>query len=196
MDHESKNSHHGGTSIVELDSTLGKLGLLVEGVPAEVKGSVTEVTRELRLSGNILHDGKLQEANEKEDLQQTGRGDLGQSGDSGGDGLEAGARVVNVSRKTNTGGGHNVSKDGELGDTSVLELNVTEAVEALLVGIGEHTEGIEESERRLGTDLALEGLEGGLGGNLGGRGEGGGRGDEGGGDSGLHCCCCGNIRVI
>ena len=188
MHHEGKDTHLGGTSIVKLDGTLGGLGLLVEGVPAEVKSSVTEVTRELSLSGNILHDGNLQKADEEEDLEKTGIRDLGEGGDSGGDGLEAGARVVNVSRKTNTGGGHNVSKDGKLGDTSVLELDITKAVEALLVGISEHTKGIEESERRLGADLALEGIEGGLGGNLGCGGKGGGRGDKGGGDGELHDC--------
>ena len=82
-----------------------------------------------------------------------------------------------------------MSKDSQLGDTSVLELDVTEAVEALLVSISKHTKRIEESKRRLGTDLALETLEGGLGGSLGSRGEGSGRGDEGGGNGGLHGCC-------
>ena len=88
-----------------------------------------------------------------------------------------------------------MSKHGKLGDTSVLELDVTKAVEALLVGIGEHTEGIEEPERRLGTDLALEGIEGGLRGDLGCRGESGGRSDEGGGNGGLHDDGC-NVCVL
>ena len=47
MDHKAKDAHHGGTAVVELDGTLGKLGLLVEGVPAEVKGAVAEVTGEI-----------------------------------------------------------------------------------------------------------------------------------------------------
>jgi hypothetical protein len=33
MDHKSKDSHHGGMTVVQLDGTLGELGLLVEEVP-------------------------------------------------------------------------------------------------------------------------------------------------------------------
>jgi len=182
VDHKSKDSHLGGTAIVELNGTLGGLGLLIKGVPAEVKGAITEVTRELSLSSNILHDSKLQESNEEEDLEESGRGNLGKSSDTSRDGVEAGSRVIDVSRKTNSGGGDNVSKDSQLGDTSVLKLDVTKAVEALLVSIIEHTERIEESKRSLGTDLSLESLNGSLGGGLGSRGEGGGGGDKGGGD--------------
>ena len=38
-------------------------------------------------------------------------------------------------------------------DAAVLDLDVTEAVEALLVGILEEAEGIEEAKRGLGTEL-------------------------------------------
>ena len=186
VDHKGKNSHLGGTAVVELNGTLLGLGLLVEGVPAEVDESIAEVTRELSLTGNILHDSKLQESNEEEDLGKSTSRDLAEGSDTSGDGVEAGSRVVNVSGKTNSGGGNDVSKDSQLGDTAVLELDVTEAVEALLIGIIEHTKRIEESKRRLGTEGILEGLEGGLGGGLGNRGESGGRGDEGGGDGSLH----------
>ena len=67
----------------------------------------------------------------------------------------------------------------KLTDAAVLDLNVTEAVEALLVGILEKAEGVEEAKGRLDTELRLEGLEGGGGGTLLGGGEGGGAGDEG-----------------
>ena len=61
-----------------------------------------------------------------------------------------------------------------------------EAVEALLVGIIKESEGVEESKRRLNSELRLEGVEGGGGlSNLGG-GEGGSRGGEGGKDGELH----------
>ena len=91
MDHKGKDSHLGGTAVVELDGALGGLGLLIEGIPAEVKGTVAEVTREFSLTGYILHDGKLQESNEEEDLEKSGRGNLGEGSDSTRDGVEAGS---------------------------------------------------------------------------------------------------------
>ena len=67
----------------------------------------------------------------------------------------------------------------KLADTAVLDLDVTEAVEALLVGILEEAERVEEAERGLGAELGFEGLEGGGGGTLLSGGEGSGRADEG-----------------
>jgi hypothetical protein len=52
VDHEAKDAHHGGTAVVELNGALGKLGLLVEGVPAKVEGTVAEVTGELGLASD------------------------------------------------------------------------------------------------------------------------------------------------
>ena len=68
----------------------------------------------------------------------------------------------------------------------MLDLNVTEAVEALLVGILKKAKRIEEAERGLGAELGLEGLEGGGGGTLLGGSEGGGAGDKGGNSSKLE----------
>ena len=68
----------------------------------------------------------------------------------------------------------------------MLELDVTEALETLLVGVGEEAEGVEEAERGLGAELRLEGLEGGGGGTLLGRSKGRGAGDEGGNGSKLE----------
>eukprot|EP00580_Thalassiosira_gravida_P001041 CAMPEP_0201601606 /NCGR_PEP_ID=MMETSP0492-20130828/2537_1 /ASSEMBLY_ACC=CAM_ASM_000837 /TAXON_ID=420259 /ORGANISM="Thalassiosira gravida, Strain GMp14c1" /LENGTH=99 /DNA_ID=CAMNT_0048064887 /DNA_START=199 /DNA_END=494 /DNA_ORIENTATION=- len=51
VDHKSKDTQHGGTAVVELDGTLGKLGLLVEVIPSEVDVSVTEVTDEVTRLG-------------------------------------------------------------------------------------------------------------------------------------------------
>ncbi|KAL3774546.1 hypothetical protein ACHAWO_003997 [Cyclotella atomus] len=68
--------------------------------------------------------------------------------------------VVDGSGKVDSGTGHNLSKEGKLSNTSVLDLNVTETVEALLGAVSrKHTEGIEESKRRLGTELVLEGTK-------------------------------------
>merc|ERR1719251_790941 len=183
MNHKSKDSHHGGTSVVELNSTLGELGLLIEGVPSEVKRSVTEVTGELSLSGNILHDEELEGSDEGNDLEKSGLGDGVDGGPSVGDGVEGGSSGVDVTRKVDSSTGDDVSEEGKLGNTSVLDLDVTEAVEALLVGIIKESEGIEESKRRLDSELRLEGVEGGGGlGNLGGS-EGGGRGGKSGEDA-------------
>jgi hypothetical protein len=82
VDHESEKTHLGGTALVELDGTLGELGLLIKGVPAIVKGTVTEVTGEFS-SGDVLHDGKLKEANEGKDLEGTEDGDFLGSSPSG-----------------------------------------------------------------------------------------------------------------
>jgi len=58
-----------------------------------------------------------------------------------------------VTSKVDSGAGDNLSKEGKLGDTSVLNLNVTKTVETILVGIVQKSKRIEESKRRLGTKL-------------------------------------------
>ena len=70
----------------------------------------------------------------------------------------------------------------------MLELDVTEALETLLVGVGEEAERIEETKRGLDTELVLEGRESGRGGTLLSGGEGGGAGDKAGEESELHFC--------
>jgi hypothetical protein len=185
VDHEGKDSHLGGTALVELDGTLGHLGLSVERVPAEVKGSVTEVTDEFS-SGDVLHDEELKDSNEGNKLGNSGSRDGGKGTETVGDRGEAQARVVNVSGETDSGLLDEVSSDGEHTDASVLDLDVTETVELLLVAISNHAEGIEESKRILGSKLTFEGLQGRGGGSLLGRGESDGRGDEGCDDNRLH----------
>jgi len=198
MHHKSKDTHHGGTSLVQLNSTLLQLGLLIEGIPSEVNGTVAEVTDELS-SGDILHDKELKETNKGDNLSESSAGDGVGSRDGGpsvGEGVEGVSGVVNVSGEVDSSAGDDVTQEGELGDTAMLDLDVTETVESLLVGIIEESEGIEESKRRLDTELVLESSEGG-GGLAGlGRGESGGAGDEGGDDGRLHGCflyrCYGN----
>mmetsp|Transcript_11608 Transcript_11608/g.24211 ORF Transcript_11608/g.24211 Transcript_11608/m.24211 type:complete len:205 (-) Transcript_11608:195-809(-) len=163
MNHEAKDAHHGSTAIVQLNGTLGQLGLLIKSVPAKVKGAIAEITGELRLSRHILHHSKLQEAHKQEDLDEARLGDGVGARDGSpavGNGVEGGARVVDVSGKVDAVTGHDLAKEGKLRDTSVLDLDVTEAIEPLLVSIGEHTKGIEESKGGLGTELGIEGLEG------------------------------------
>jgi hypothetical protein len=186
MYHKSKNSHHGGTSIVELDGTLGELGLLIKGVPAEVKGSVTEVTNELTLASYVLHDSKLKGSYEGYNLEKSSLWDGSYGGPAVRDGVEGGSGGVDVSWKVDSVTGHDLSEEGKLGDTSVLDLYVTKTVETFLVGIVKESKRIEESKWWLGSELRLEGAEGGGGlGNLG-RCEGGGGGGKGGGNDKLH----------
>ena len=188
VNHKSKDSHHGGTSLVQLNGALGHLGLGIEGVPAKVERVVTEVTDELS-SGDVLHHEQLKESDESNNLGNAGSGDGADGGETVGDISKGGAREVNVSRETDSGLLDKVSNDGKHGDTSVLDLDVTETVELVLVSVGNHAEGIVEAKRRLGSELILEGLQGGGGlGGLLGRGKGGGSGKEGGEDGELHIC--------
>mmetsp|Transcript_1782 Transcript_1782/g.2136 ORF Transcript_1782/g.2136 Transcript_1782/m.2136 type:complete len:229 (-) Transcript_1782:62-748(-) len=191
VNHKSEDSHHSSTSVVELDSTLLKLGLLIKVIPSEVNVSVTEVTNEL-VSGswNILHESNLKKTDEGNKLNKSSSWD-GVRSDKGGNsvrvGVEGVSGVVDASWKVDSSAGDNLSKESKLGDTSVLDLYVTKAVETFLVNISvQKSKRIEESKRRLGTKLGLEGVESGGGlCNLG-RSKGGGGGGKGGGDGKLH----------
>ena len=104
MDHNSKNAHHGGTAVVQLDSALGQLGLRVEGVPAEVDGAVAEVTWEISgggAIGGVLHHTKLEGTNEENNLGKARSGDGIRAVDGGpavGVGGEGMSQVVDVAR--------------------------------------------------------------------------------------------------
>jgi hypothetical protein len=189
--HKSKDSHLGGTSVVELDGTLGELLLLAECVPSEVDVSVSEVADEL-VSGswNILHEGALKDSDEGDDLDKASSRDgvrAEKGGNTVGVRVERVSGVVNVSWKVDSGTGDDLAEEGKLADTAVLDLDVSEAVEASLVLTGELSEGIEESKRSLGAELILEGHAGGNRGlGLCSRREGSGGGEEGGKDNELH----------
>ena len=191
VDHKSKNTELSGTSVVELDGTLLDLFFFREGVPSEVNVSVTQVTNEfVSSSWNILHEGDFEETDEADDLSNSVEWNGIRSLDGGNTvrvRVEGVTRVVNVSWKVDSGTGDDVSKEGQLGNTSVLDLNVTKTVEAFFVGSVEQTKGIPETKRRLDTEFILESrsLQGGVGCLLG-RGEGGGRSDKGGESKVLH----------
>merc|ERR1719183_88190 len=191
VNHKSKDAQHSGAAVVKLDSSLEEFLLLVERVPSEVDPSVAEVTDELVSSSlNVLHEEKLHQSNQGEDLGESLSGD--------GVGTENGGKTVRVvfaqvSGKVDlvvpveTGTGEDVSKEGKHGNTSVLDLDVSESVESLLVGIIKKAEGIIEADRGLDTKLTLESVEGGGLGSLLSRGKGGGGGQAGGEyGSGLH----------
>ena len=191
VDHESDDSHHGGTSVVELDGTLGELLFLIEVIPSEVNVSVSEITDEfVSGSGNILHETNFEESNKGNHLDKSSgrdgvRSDKG--GNTVGEGVEGVSSGVDGSRKVESSSGGDLSEEGKHTDTSVLDLDVSEIVESFLVDITvEESEGIEESKRGLGTELVLEGLDGGGGSSLLDRGESSGGGDEGGEDGRFH----------
>ena len=123
VNHRSENAHHKSTSIIQLNSTLGKLGLLIEGIPSEVKTLVKEVTRELSPS-NVLHDEKLEGSYKCNNLKKSSLGDSSNVGD----GVEGSSSGINVSGKVNPSTGDDVSEECKLCNTSVLDLNITEAV--------------------------------------------------------------------
>ena len=189
MNHKSKNSHHSGTALVELDGTLLKLGVLIQLIPSEINETITEVTNEVILSGNILHDKKLKESNEEKNLEGSISRNLEGASPSLSDIRELGSIHGDVSGKTKSGTGDDLSEEGKLTDTPVLDLNVTETVETALPSLIEQSQRIEEAKRRLSTKLSLEGVKGGGGLAGWGGGESGSGGGEGGEDSSLHHGC-------
>ena len=115
VDHEAEDAHLGGAAVVELDGALLELGLLIEGIPAEVEGAVAEVTGELGGSGDVLHDSELEEADEEDDLDGGASGDGVGAGDGGpavGEGVEGITGVVEVSGKVDSGTGDDVAEEG------------------------------------------------------------------------------------
>jgi hypothetical protein len=191
MDHQTKDTELGGTAVVQFNSTLLQLGFLIESVPAEVDVSVAEVTNEFVASiGDRLHEGAFKDTNEGDDLHNTGGGDRVGAEDSGntvGVRAEGMAGVVNVAWKVDSGTGGDLTKEGKHADTSMLDFDVSEAVEAFLGFTAQLAEGIEEAKGSLGTEFVLEGhLEGGLGCGGGSRGKGGGAGEKGGDNGKFH----------
>ena len=73
MNHKSKDSEHGGTAVVELNSTLSQLGVFIEFAPARVK-SITEVTWKFS-PNNVLHDDQFKESDEGDNLVNSSSGD-------------------------------------------------------------------------------------------------------------------------
>jgi hypothetical protein len=186
VDHESQHTHLCSTALVELDGTLLELGLLIKGVPAEVKGVIAEVTREFS-SSDVLHDKQFKEANEGKDLKSTGNRDVEGGIPSVSKIGELGSRVVNVSWKVDSGSIGQVSDNSQHADTSVLDLNITETVKLFLVSISNKAKRVEEAKRSLGTKFILKRHAQGTGaGGILGRSEGSSRGNKGGKDGKLH----------
>jgi hypothetical protein len=158
--HQSKDSHLGSTSVVELDSTLGKLFFFGEGIPSEVNVSVTEITNKfVSSSWNILHEGTFQNSNEGNNLHDSGGWNGIRSKDGGNSvrvGVEGVTSIVDVSWKVDSGASDNLAEESKLADTAVLDFNVSEAFESGLVFSTELSERIEEAKRWLSTKFVLK----------------------------------------
>mmetsp|Transcript_58324 Transcript_58324/g.138798 ORF Transcript_58324/g.138798 Transcript_58324/m.138798 type:complete len:203 (-) Transcript_58324:29-637(-) len=185
VDHKTEDSHHGGTSVVELDGTLLHLLFLIEIIPSVIDGSGAEISDEFTGSGVVTHD-EFQNQDEGDKLDLSSLRDGSHGGGSGRDVGEGCSGEINVTRKTDSGVFDEESNNGKHGNTSVLQLGVSELVETFLGNVVEHTKRIEESKWWLGSKLILEGLEGGGGSLLLDRGERSGGGNEGCENGGLH----------
>ena len=122
VDHEGKDSHLGGTAVVQLDGELLVEGSLVPLGCFDLSGLDLVFA---------LGKTKLDQTNEGDDLGNTSTWDGVKGGKTS---LHRGERdtVGDVARKADTSRGHQVAKDGKHGDAAVLGLDGAEAVEALL----------------------------------------------------------------
>ena len=142
-------SIYGGAAVVDLDGVLGELGLLVEVVPAKVDVAVAEVADKLVAGAfDIAHEGALQHVNEGHELHESGGGDGVRSDEGGnavGEGVEGVAGVVDVAREVEAAAGGDLAEEGQLTDAAVLDLDVPEAVKALLGDVAvEYAKGVVE----------------------------------------------------
>mmetsp|Transcript_9496 Transcript_9496/g.21793 ORF Transcript_9496/g.21793 Transcript_9496/m.21793 type:complete len:262 (-) Transcript_9496:48-833(-) len=138
--HVSKDSHHGGTSVVQLNIQLADLVFRSE-VGSEVANTVVSIV----LGGR--HPCKFDQSEEKEDLPESSSGDGTNPVNTGGDvgELEVGGwRKVSI--KDNVVVVDDVSNNGSHGNTSVLTFDSTTALELLRLGV-EPSERIVHSER-------------------------------------------------
>ena len=171
MYHHGQDAHLRGAAVVELDRALGLLSLLGHGVPRRSEGVSAdgEVPGEGAL--HVLHHSQLKEADERDDLGEARRRDLGQSRHAVGHVREREVRGVREHAGQAGVLLGQVAGDGEHRNAAVLDLHVPEALKALLVGVGQEAERVPEAEGGLGADLRLEGhLHGGRGLGRGGQG--------------------------
>jgi len=154
--HVSHNSHHSGTSVVQLNIELaGLLGGVLD-VLSEVANTV--ISRVVR----GRHPGELDKSEEKEDLEKSGSGDGTDSVNSGGNirELEVVGRAQ-VSIEDDVVVVDDGSNNGSHGNTSVLALDGTTTLERLGLVI-QPSERIINTERGGGTELELVDVQGGV----------------------------------
>jgi len=188
VNHQCKDSHLGGTALVQFDGTLLKLGLFIKAIPAEVNVSISQISGEfISSSRDITHDTEFKSTDEDDNLKKSSNWEVGKSIETTGDVSEFGSIISDVSWKSDTSLSEEVSNNGKHTNTSMLDLNISETVELGLITILDQTQRIEESQRLLGAKSILEGhAEGRAGACLLSRGKSSGGCDEGCEDSGLH----------
>ena len=96
----------------------------------------------------VLHDEELEETNEANDLDKTERGDgVGPNDGRNAIGIriEAVAVQVNVAIEVDASAGDDLTKEGKLADATVLELDVTEALETFLIDVVKHAKRVPET---------------------------------------------------
>ena len=177
--HVSEDTHHSGTSVVDLGVQLAGLLFGVE-VLSEPTDTVVSVVLRSR------HPCKLNKGEEEKDLKKSGVGDgtdsVNSSWDIGELEVLAGAQVsiesdvVVVDDDTN---------NGSHGNTSVLALNGTTTLEGFGLRL-EPSKRIVDTKGSGDTNLKLIDVQGSGGLSLLGRGESGGRSGKEGGNSELH----------
>jgi len=139
VSHQTKDSQHGSTSVVEFDGTLGEFFFFIKFIPSEVEVSVTEVTRELvTSSGHILHEGNFKETNEANDLSNSRKWDGIRTLDGSntiGEGVEGITLGVDDSSEMNTATGDDLTQEGQHTNTSVFDFGVSKTFEVFLISI-------------------------------------------------------------
>jgi hypothetical protein len=139
---QAGDSHHGGTSLVDLSVTLLQLGGIVQFVPAKVQGAVTEITNEFGLAKGITVDhlchSKKGTHLEEYSVTISALVQGGESLDSVRDALGTG--------ESNAVGGGQVTNDRQHGNTSVLDFDRAESIESILRGILQQAKRVEEAK--------------------------------------------------
>jgi len=138
----------GSTALVQFLGTvvIFGFGIVVTG-PSDREGTAREVSRERSLF--LLPSGKLKDTAKGEHLEGTRDRNSETGIPPGSEVRELGSISGDVTREVDSGLVDQVSNNTKHADTSVLDLDGTEAVELLLVTIGNKSKRIKESKRRL-----------------------------------------------
>ena len=155
MNHQSKDTHHCCSSVVQFYSPLLH-EFFVSALPLE--HTISQITREFTFT-QVFHDENLKESNESDNLEETSGGDVTESSDSRLDGSKGCSREVNISRNTSSERGVDVSKNSKHGNTSVLDLDIAEAIESFLIGTVKEVQWIPLKEINFSLDVRTGGTK-------------------------------------
>ena len=156
MSDKPPDAHHSRTSLVQFDGTRPHFLRITKPIPSKVQGAIAVISHKLSLviePESIAIDNFSQDE-EDGHLHQDVFAVIG--GRQCVPGTEASGDVLGHVRKTIPGGSGEVSDDGEHGNASMLEFHCAKAVEFILVGVLEHSQGIPEPQGSLDTKLVTE----------------------------------------